>query len=62
MHQVKALASCETRAVLKKIINEAFEFGLAIGNLNDIVKFLMPELLIVLIGNEFIGRYFAHNE
>lgn len=66
--------SCETKEVLTKIINEAFDFGLGIHKLNDFVKFLMSELLIVLISNdgndstfilqknELIGRYFAHNE
>lgn len=73
-HHFKKELSCNTKTALKQIIYEAFEFGLVIGKLNDFVKFLMSELLIVLIGNdgddstyvlhknEFIGRYFGHNE
>ena len=60
--------------VIVDIVHEAFQLRLKQESLNDFVKFLMSELLVVLfrnddddssfgiLKNELIGRYFGLNE
>ena len=64
----------ETAMVMEDIVHEAFQLGLKQESLNDFVKFLMSELLVVLLSNddddstfgslknELIGRYFGLND
>lgn len=64
----------ETAIVMEDIVHEAFQLGLKQESLNDFVKFLMSELLVVLLRNddddstfgslknELIGRDFGLND
>lgn len=74
-HHCKEPLNAELEELLMKIIYSAFEYGLeSEKKKNDFVKFLMAELLLIIIKNdgdgslivnkknELIGRYFAFNE
>lgn len=73
-HHLKRELDLKTATVIVDIVHEAFQLGLKQESLNDFVKFLMSELLVVLLKNddddssfgilknELIGRYFGLNE